>query len=122
LKDLLSVAPANALTAEERLLVHGPAQVHRFALAMCELLQAGHFCGTSLLVQVEDDLDLPLEAFTPYVRMLGAVNALWGADDLVPSRVAISSGAASQVYSWGEGGFTPAPAVDTTTWPRVSVR
>ncbi|MEX2375020.1 MAG: RecQ family ATP-dependent DNA helicase, partial [Dehalococcoidia bacterium] len=122
LGELLSISTLSALTADERLLVHGPAQVHRFALGLCELFQAGHFLGKSLFVQVDDDLGIPLEAFTPYIRMLGAVNVLWGTDELVPGQVAVSNGGETEVYSWGEDGFTRAPDLDTMTWPRVSLR
>ncbi|HXF97935.1 MAG TPA: RecQ family ATP-dependent DNA helicase [Gaiellaceae bacterium] len=70
-------------------LVYGPAQVHRFALAVLEALGAGHLSGTRWVIDVRDDLDLlGDDLVSPYFGLIAAVDSLW-AGTVAPDEVVL---------------------------------
>lgn len=71
-----------------RELVYGPAQVHRFALAVLEALSAGFLSGKRWVLEVRDDLDLLDELVAPYFGLLAAVDRLW-AGAIAPQEIVL---------------------------------
>lgn len=70
-------------------LVYGPAQVHRFALAVLEALSAGYLCGARWVIDVRDELDLLDELVYPYLGLVAAVDRLW-AGTVTPDEVVLA--------------------------------
>ncbi len=123
LRQIISFPDPPPPSEEERLLLHGPAQAHRFALALCELLETGALSSDDVWIDLQDDLSIPIDAYSPYMELLGAVAALWGGDGVLPRRVALGAGDAVVAFAWEADGFVRSSIADEYKgWQRASIR
>lgn len=74
LRRKLLLAPAGA---DVDYLQLGPQQLHRFALALGDLVNLGALRGDALRIEVTDDLNLGIDAYLPYLDLLAALACLW---------------------------------------------
>jgi ATP-dependent DNA helicase RecQ len=78
-------------------LVYGPAQVHRFAIAVLEAVSAGFVSGDRWVIEVQDDLDLLDEVVAPYFGLLAAVDRLW-AGTVAPDEILLGVNGRWQLF------------------------
>jgi ATP-dependent DNA helicase RecQ len=70
-------------------LVYGPAQVHRFVLAVLDAVSAGFLAGPRWVIEARDDLDLLDDLIAPYFGLIAAVDRLW-AGSVAPDEIVFS--------------------------------
>ena len=90
-EEVQSRVPERDGAADDRAvpLVYGPAQVHRFVLALLDAVAAGFLSGPQWVIDATDDLDLLDDLVAPYFGLIAAVDRLW-AGSVAPDEVVIS--------------------------------
>jgi len=121
LGQLLGGGDSQLESNDERLLSFGPAQVHRFALALCELVEVRLLRGEAVRINLSDDLGLPLLAFEPYIEMLGAIAALWGTALDLPKHLCLSTGSETEVFTLRNGAYLQDVGQPEAPWSEVNV-
>lgn len=68
-----------------------PTLLHRLVLGLCEGLEAGWLHGERWGLEVVVPLPAVVVAAGPYLRLLRALDLMWGTGDIVPSEVSIET-------------------------------
>lgn len=86
-------------------LVWAPVQTHRLVLALCDALQAGFLAGDRWVVELRDATESAAELVGPYLDMLDAIDQLWGAHGVAPTRVVFTTDGDGIEWSRSHDGY-----------------
>lgn len=97
-------------TRQEALLTQAPAAAHRTVLALLEAVSRGFVTGSEWSIEVDEPLGVVRALVGPYLDVLAAYDALWGAD-VMPRTLALHVGGEVVVFTRRGSRY----AVDTQT-------